>query len=500
MSWEIRQGDWIARLKEMPDESVHCVVTSPPYWGLRDYGAEGQLGLEKTPEEYIAKMVAGFREVRRVLRSDGTLWLNMGDSYFGGGHGGGGSFAKDNLHLANKNEQAHWKAANGRAPTGTKAKDLVGMPWRLAFALQADGWHLRSDIIWSKPNPMPESVTDRPTKAHEYLFLLTKSARYFYDAEAIKEEVTGNAHTRSAAASEFPAQLLRDGEARRRPGINPKALAANQHARIGRERTPRHQACAERNGKEETTALRIKQNPSFSEAISQLVSSRNKRSVWEIATYPYPEAHFATFPPKLVEPCILAGTSEKGCCPKCGAPWERVLERQFSGNWNPGPGNNGKTKVNAQKPNRKGVKYYELADQQNAGARMAMARETMCEVTGNHDAYFPSAVTLGWEPTCKCKPELKRALLEGEDRNLLPPYPPIPCTVLDPFCGAGTTGLVAVRFGRNFIGIELKEEYREMAMRRISEDAPLFNRPVAEAVQNSSPAQPILYETNGGKS
>ncbi len=236
----------------MGDESVQCCVTSPPYWGLRDYGQDEQLGLEKTPEEYVAKMVEVFREVRRVLRKDGTLWLNLGDSYARNGGTQGGS-NRELLHMEGK--QSRMTAIPPES--GLKEKDLCGIPWRVAFALQADGWYLRQDIIWAKPNPMPESVTDRCTKAHEYIFLLTKSARYFYDAEAIKEQATGEPSWNNREHS------IPDGHF---SGI----------------RTNLHKIEASCN--------------------------RNKRSVWTVATAPYPEAHFATFPPDLIKPCILAGS------------------------------------------------------------------------------------------------------------------------------------------------------------------------------------------------
>jgi hypothetical protein len=186
----VYEGDCRAVLASLPVESVHMVCTSPPYWGLRDYGSAGQLGLEPTPEQYVANMVAVFREVRRVLRADGTLWLNLGDSY--ASHDPGGYREGEFLNPGGRppvKGQARNRAGNYR-PSGLKPKDLVGIPWRVAFALQADGWYLRSDIIWAKPNPMPESVTDRPTKAHEYLFLLSKSARYYYDADAVREPIT----------------------------------------------------------------------------------------------------------------------------------------------------------------------------------------------------------------------------------------------------------------------------------------------------------------------
>ncbi len=273
------QGDWRDQLKTLPDESAQCCVTSPPYWGLRDYGVPGQLGLEKTPEEYVAKIVAGFNEVKRVLRKDGTCWINLGDSYAGGGNGGGGSFAKDNNHGADKNQQAMWKktAANGRTPINYKPKDLVGIPWLVAFALRAAGWYLRSDIIWAKPNPMPESVTDRPTKAHEYIFLLTKSQKYFYNHEAIKEPMAEYECERRRRENrnghDIKYKIARDGVA----GM----------ARQGEGGSVRN---SKRRGE-----LAIEGN-------------RNKRTVWTVATNPYQGAHFATFPPELISPCILAGS------------------------------------------------------------------------------------------------------------------------------------------------------------------------------------------------
>jgi DNA modification methylase len=314
MTWEIRRGDVLARLAELPSASAHCCVTSPPYWGLRDYGMPGQIGLEGTPEEFVGKMVEVFREVRRVLRGDGTLWLNVGDSYSNATVG-----QRDGGNLGD------WKSGGRREPNVSEPttlrvsslppKNLVGIPWRLAFALQADGWYLRSDIIWAKPNPMPESVTDRPTKSHEYLFLLSKSERYYYDAEAIREPNT-----------EGTIKRLSSGPFQPIGAHGTKASISRSDA--GGER-------GEANG-------------------------RNKRTVWTIATEGFSEAHFATFPTALVRPCVLAG------CPHGG-------------------------------------------------------------------------------------------------------------TVLDPFSGAGTTGLVAVRYGRNYIGIELNPEYAEMSERRIAGDAPLFN-------------------------
>ncbi len=307
-------GDAIEQLRTLEDESVQCCVTSPPYWGLRDYGTaaweggddgcdhlglpmrtnnkpsnqfstfhggtsratepwkhgicgkcgatriDSQLGLEKTPEEYVANMVEVFREVRRMLRKDGTLWLNLGDSYAGSGKG-----AWDNKDGGRKEvyipDADSPQALLPKVPPGLKPKDLCGIPWMVAFALRADGWWLRSDIIWAKPNPMPESVTDRPTKSHEYLFLLTKSASYFYDAEAIKEQ------------AEYRDDARPFGDA-----------GGNRHGDEGSTYKPGR------------------------EAFRAFTMTRNKRSVWTVATAPYPEAHFATYPPDLIKPCILAGT------------------------------------------------------------------------------------------------------------------------------------------------------------------------------------------------
>ena len=199
MAWELLQGDCLDVLRTLPDKSVHCCVTSPPYFGLRDYGVDGQIGLEQTPDEYVAKLVDVFREVKRVLRDDGTLWLNLGDSYFSTTKGSGGSNPETSPKQAWKgveNGQGFTPRKISAGNSDLKPKDLIGIPWRVAFALQADGWYLRSDIIWAKGNPMPESVTDRPTKAHEYIFLLSKSERYFYDAEAIKEDANPKYKTR----------------------------------------------------------------------------------------------------------------------------------------------------------------------------------------------------------------------------------------------------------------------------------------------------------------
>ena len=255
------------------DVKVQTCVTSPPYFGLRDYGVDGQLGLEQTPDEYIAAMVEVFRCVRDVLADDGTLWLNIGDSYAaqrGGTHqpaetlagGKGGKMADGSI--VNRDRHAGYNPARNASAIGLKHKDLIGIPWMLAFALRADGWYLRQDIIWHKPNPMPESVRDRCTKAHEYIFLLSKSERYFFDSEAMKEPSVTPADMQVAKRNKAPHKGQRDS------------------------------------GMRETTGGFDK--------ITKVYDMRNRRSVWTVATRPYKGAHFATFPPALIEPCILAGS------------------------------------------------------------------------------------------------------------------------------------------------------------------------------------------------
>ncbi|WP_374139527.1 site-specific DNA-methyltransferase [Sphingomonas sp.] len=349
----LHHGDCRDVLAALPDNSTNCCVTSPPYFGLRDYGVDGQMGLEPTPDEFVAGMVAVFREVRRVLRDDGTLWLNIGDSYNNSDKWGGGGANTGKHTRAPDGSIESWKSVRCKwsgAP-GIKPKDLIGIPWMLAFALRADGWYLRQDIIWSKPNPMPESVTDRCTKAHEYLFLLSKSARYYYDAAAIAEPL-GLASV-ARLAQNVEAQVGSD----RIPGKTNGTMKAVGRRAAG-NKTHKGQAAYEGGQEEHRTKAGL---VSFAERerakVEQgdLDGTRNRRSVWTVATQPFKEAHFATFPPALIEPCIFAG----------------------------------------------------------------------CPVGG---------------------------------------------TVLDPFGGAGTTGLVADRLQRNAVLIELNPEYVEIARRRIEAD------------------------------
>jgi DNA modification methylase len=358
MSVRILTGDALEVLKTLPDESVHCCVTSPPYWGLRDYATAGQLGLERTIAEYVEALVAVFAETRRVLRNDGTLWLNLGDTY---SQVGGPGWQGKNGQRADRRFTAARDAVAlrniGRRPAaGLKVKDLCGIPWRVAFALQADGWYLRQDIIWAKPNPMPESVRDRPTKAHEYLFLLAKSQNYYYDAGAIKEPASPDTHERYARARHGsyhpPGQKENRGACvsprKKTPSGWDKRSGSGHRDLVGRY--PRKAAPSESG---------IKNNESFDAAMAVMPEDRNKRSVWTVPTLGYSGAHFATFPPALIEPCILAG----------------------------------------------------------------------CPVGG---------------------------------------------TVLDPFGGAGTSGLVADRLQRNAILIELNPKYVKMAEKRIHNDGPMF--------------------------
>ncbi|MBU7006340.1 DNA-methyltransferase [Phosphitispora fastidiosa] len=282
---QIILGNALDILKTLPDKSVNCCVTSPPYWNLRDYGVAGQLGLEPTPEEYVSNMVEVFREVKRVLRDDGTLWLNIGDCYAPSAPGTMG----DNIHIEGTKEATKRarKIMRPQIPEGLKPKDLVGIPWRLAFALQANGWYLRSDIIWHKPSCMPEAVKDRPTKAHEYLFLLSKARRYYYDYEAIKEKANwpGGSWARSKCYDDDTTGKLR-------------SFYGNGAKWEGSE-------------------------------------TRNKRTVWTVPTKPFSGAHFATFPPKLIEPCILAGCPEGGIVldPFMGAGTTALVAIELSRNY-----------------------------------------------------------------------------------------------------------------------------------------------------------------------
>jgi DNA modification methylase len=485
---QILHGNAKEMLSELPAESMHCMVTSPPYYGVRDYKTEpqiwinenldcqhefitkskqseirtgkglkdyskdlkgggkkqgevptinvtqgfcsicsawkGQLGLEPTPALYVQHLVSIFREAKRVLRKDGTLWLNLGDSFWGSGNGSGGGevMKRPKRNAENFGTNGHTQCKHPIF----KPKDLIGIPWRVAIALQEDGWYLRSDIIWSKKNPMPESVTDRTSKAHEYMFLLTKSPKYYYDYDAIREDPVT----------------------------------------IG----------------------------------DQIFAGRNKRSVWHISTTPYSEAHFATFPEELIEPCILAGTSEHGVCADCGKPYERIVEGQKmrtvyhknpdkqyksrGSEYDITPRANSLTKYDTANSTagrlatcRQGARAYNAkyhTDEEglflNASERSITIQDEREESRNEAEKLFPNdrelqllyinyvhehgrlrqRITIGWKKTCKCKTDEVR-----------------PAIVLDPFFGAGTTGLVARKGNRDFVGIELSEKYIELTNKRL---------------------------------
>lgn len=382
-------GDALEGLRILPDGIVQTCVTSPPYYGLRDYGVSGQIGLEQTPEEYVKKLVDVFREVRRVLKDNGTLWLNIGDSYNGSG-GAGGDYSAGGL----KEGQPKYP---GRTVAGLKPKDLIGIPWMLAFALRADGWYLRSEIIWHKPNPMPESVTDRPTKAHEQIFLLAKSARYFYDSAAIYE-----------------LDALR---------FDRRTMGGNQGKAGEQVRYLRGEKAIDERSYSSTSKGGAIYGGQHSGSLSELqqqeerqIKTRNKRSVWTVTTKPYKEAHFATFPPDLILPCILSGTSAKGQCAKCGKPWIRNITREAN--------------------------YEKRQDRSQPNGVMAQVDST---------GWKPATVIdNGWQPSCDCEAELT------------------PQIVLDPFAGSGTTLAVAQERGRDFIGIELNPEYVKLIHKRLA--------------------------------
>jgi DNA modification methylase len=458
VSWRILRGHALEQLQALPDNSVQCVVTSPPYWALRRYdipdvvwGGDpdcdhdwssfirkgksggldssveyttnqivpdqqqqqcrkcaawvGQLGQEPTPDLFISHMTDIFREVRRVLRADGTCWLNMGDCYAQSGMGGNPAESQFRKQATNKGSLIHGR----KAPDGLKPKDLVGIPWMLAFALRADGWYLRAENIWAKGlsfcesyagSVMPESVKDRPTRSHEQVFLLTKSERYFYDDEAVKEQGVYPAGTRAAKGSG-----TREGNRR---GTKGQALKAR----------------GDRNDQQQSTA-------DGGIGYATYDGMRNLRTVWAIGIEPFDEAHFATYPPDLVMPCLKAGTSAKGACSACGAPWKRIVD------YEPMP---------------------EEIRQQFEAARARTGEDHGRDdgFTTRRPNYQRKRIGERWEATCECGADV------------------VPCVVLDPFAGSGTTGVACELMRLSFVGIDLG--YHEMSERRVGDVAPLFGQ------------------------
>jgi len=412
MTTRILTGDARHVLAQLPAQSVGMVLTSPPYYGQRDYGHDDQIGLEDSPEAYIEQLVIVFREVHRVLRDDGVLLLNIADSYAGSwgaqGRSGGNGDGKHayNRSIGEKTREAcagAFERKIARAPRnlqgplpGAQPKDLIGIPWMLAFALRADGWRLRQDIVWNKPNAMPESVDDRCTKTHEYLFLLTKRGSYYWDAFAIREP-----------ASEAPASVARRGRAGGKP-VGNSALFGEAHGQSGARALP-----------------------------AAGTGTRNARSVWTIATRASAVEHFATMAPALAERALKAGSSEHGRCPCCGARWVRVTRPALE------VGHTGSTRS-----------AYAAGGNANRLAKLRQAaRDQGTEYTGDR-------VHVGWRPDCVC--------------NFPAPPTPVPDVVLDPFGGAGTTALVADQLQRDAVLVELNPTYAGEAEARIRRDSSLL--------------------------
>jgi DNA modification methylase len=377
---KIEFGDCREIMKRWIDEGVkiQTCITSPPYYGLRDYGVDGQVGLEKSVDDYVNNMVEVFNHVKELLTDDGTLWLNLGDTYSDTRWSSGGG------QIMNKNKDEH-RSLQHEKNTGLPSKNLIGIPWKVAFALQADGWILRQDIIWQKPNPMPESVRDRCTKSHEYIFLLSKSPQYYFDHVAIKE-----------------------------PSVNPESYKGR---RKRSSMTEQSEIIMDKFGATRSGFKNIEEGKTY--------PTRNKRDVWKVNVRPYKGAHFATYPTALIEPCILAGTSEKGHCPVCNARWKRMKidtgERH-----------------DVEVYTGKAIKDYEHAKAQNPSDTKRRVLESMSKI-----------YKYEWIPTCECRLE------------------PVPDIVFDPFMGSGTTAQVALQHGRQYLGCELNKEYEKLQQERI---------------------------------
>ena len=469
-------------MDDIPSESVHMCITSPPYWGLRDYHVDEQVGMEPTPQEYVDRLVRVFREVKRVLRPDGTLWLNLGDTYASsatGAHGITGGRDKSTLSgdLPPLGIMGHKRTSPSQY--GAKPKDLVGIPWLTAFALRDDGWYLRSDIIWHKPNPMPSSVDDRCTSSHEYIFMLSKKKNYFYDADAIREPlkaIAQYADTGSQIGTSGAGGDNRTYSGRRwypRPAMNRAVQLAEKHGltdehlaaikSIGFAADPGKTHTAQSRGNERydphmmelAQEARAKLGAYYREFMSPIMWTpgtqrtqqgcdgqmvhpdgishdlsnpwlgANKRDVWSINPAGYDGAHFAVFPEELVRTCILAGSSAQGVCENCGAPTVRKIERIV-----------GDQHDNIADPTYK----YETGGKGNSRDPSSFFAQALSTYRG----------TAGWEPSCSCA--------AGKM---------VPAVILDPFMGSGTTARVAIELGRNYVGYELSPSYHALIEARL---------------------------------
>ena len=387
------QGDALDVLRTLPDEYAQCSVSSPPYFRVRDYGVDGQIGLEETPADYIQKLVGVYREVRRVLRKDGICWIVIGDTYAGSWGNqsrkrGRGTQRPINGPMLTPVEDGRYPSMGSRTgaiPPGSdyKSKDLLLVPQQLELALRADGWYVRDVVIWAKPNPMPSSVRDRCTSAYEHVVMLAKSKRYYFDQDAIREEPKYGVKGK----------------------VSEGAWPQDEVGHVG---------------------------PDGAQHLHCHPSGANKRNVWTVATQPFPGAHFAVFPSRLIEPMILAGSAAQACV-ECGAPWRRVVERTPM-EWREGP-----------------TREDSLSSCSTSSARTRVSGTMTRSPT----------TTTGWEPTCEHDDGLSSSL------------------VLDPFCGSGTTGMVARRLGRRFLGIDLSPDYCDMARERIEEATPEVARKAA---------------------
>jgi DNA modification methylase len=452
--------DCLEGMKELPANSVDCCVTSPPYFGLRDYGHEGQIGLEETPEQYVDKMVEVFEQVKWVLKPEGTLWLNLGDSYCASSTGSQGNNSSK-LEGGKSTQIEAGKRPDKSRIAGVKQKDLIGIPWLVAFALRSAGWYLRQDIIWHKPNPMPESVTDRCTKAHEYIFLLSKSAKYYYDHEAIKLPLAKASHLRLAqdianqkGSDRVPGKtngamkavgspikkVYKDKDGMTVGELDSEVMKQLQLMTLeesieylrknikdptfggkkGREYTPERDDPNFRNGSEQWGREWLPSEDGYA----------NKRSVWTVTTKPFSEAHFATFPEDLIVDCIKAGCPEY-VCSKCGKAREKIFESTGDNKANEVISHNG---VPGLKKDSSHDRVRSLS-----GATYEHVRKLTDQLTD-----------------CGCN--------EG--------FSPGVC--LDPFMGAGTTALVARKLNRNYIGFELNQEYIKIAEKRLRDELGMF--------------------------